>query len=146
MPGIIRMTGTVMRYGWEDKGEVVDDGSFALSNTCRLSTVTSVREGEVVSHNDTDVMTPMAWPNSVACCLWLTVMTVMFFRVNRERILHNQSSKWCRGVVSLQHYHLQHPQSATSTQHVNNTCYKRIQSLIQNHMPVCTVSLLDSRE
>ena len=29
---------------------------------------------------------------------------------------------------------------------VNNTCYKRIQSLIQNHMPMCAVSLLESRE
>ena len=71
MPGIIRITGTVMRYGWEDKCEVVDHGSFALSNACRLSTVTSVCERDVVSHNDTDVMTPMAWPNGVACCLWL---------------------------------------------------------------------------
>ena len=43
---------------------------------------------------------------------------------------------------------------ATTTEHyqyttsvdINNTRYKRIQSLIQNHMPMCTVSLLESRE
>ena len=29
---------------------------------------------------------------------------------------------------------------------INNTRYKRIQSLIQNHMPMCAVSLLESRE
>ena len=34
----------------------------------------------------------------------------------------------------------------TTSMDINNMCYKRIQSLIQNHMPVCTVSLLESRE
>ena len=29
---------------------------------------------------------------------------------------------------------------------INNTRFKRIQSLIQNYMPVCAVSLLESRE
>ena len=43
---------------------------------------------------------------------------------------------------------------ATTTEHyqytpavtINNTHYERIQSLIQNHMPLCAVSLLESRE
>ena len=60
MPGMVRMNGTVMRQGWEDKHEVVGQGSFASPNACRSSTVTSVREGDVVSHNDADVMMPMA--------------------------------------------------------------------------------------
>ena len=29
---------------------------------------------------------------------------------------------------------------------INNTRYKRIQSLIRNHMPMCAVSLIESRE
>ena len=42
---------------------------------------------------------------------------------------------------------MQHPQSTSVD--INNTRYKiikRLQSLIQNHMPVCIVSLLKSRE
>ena len=34
----------------------------------------------------------------------------------------------------------------TASVDFNNTHYKRIQSLIQNHMPLCAVSLLESRE
>ena len=34
----------------------------------------------------------------------------------------------------------------TTSVNINNACYKRIQSFIQNHMPVCTVRLLESRE
>ena len=41
--------------------------------------------------------------------------------------------------------HKEHYQYTTSMD-INNTRYKRIQSLIQNHMPMCAVSLLESRE
>ena len=34
----------------------------------------------------------------------------------------------------------------TTSMDINNMRYKRIQSLIQNHMPMCAVSLLESRE
>ena len=34
----------------------------------------------------------------------------------------------------------------TTSVDINNTCCKRLQSLIQNHMPMCAVSLLESRE
>ncbi len=34
----------------------------------------------------------------------------------------------------------------TTSVHINNTRYKRLQSLIQNHMLMCAVSLLESRE
>ena len=34
----------------------------------------------------------------------------------------------------------------TISMDINNTRYERIQSLIQNHMLMCTVSLLESRE
>ena len=34
----------------------------------------------------------------------------------------------------------------TTSVDINNTRYKRMQSLIQNHMPVCAVSLLESRD
>ena len=34
----------------------------------------------------------------------------------------------------------------TTSVDINNTRYKRIQSLIQNHMPLCAASLPDSRE
>ena len=34
----------------------------------------------------------------------------------------------------------------TTSVDINNTRYKRIQSLIQNRMPMCAVSLLESRE
>ena len=34
----------------------------------------------------------------------------------------------------------------TTSVDIKNTCYKRIQSVIQNHMPMCAVSLLESRE
>jgi len=36
--------------------------------------------------------------------------------------------------------------SKTTSVDINNTPYKRIQSLIPNHMPMCAVSLLESRE
>ena len=34
----------------------------------------------------------------------------------------------------------------TTSVNINNTRYKRIQSLIQNHVPMCAVSLLERRE
>ena len=34
----------------------------------------------------------------------------------------------------------------TTSVDINNTRYKRIQSLIQNHMLMCAVSMLESRE
>ena len=79
----------------------------------------------------------------------VAVLAVMFLRVNREQILHTQVFRvvprsdiitTLSSATSTERY-----QYAT-TMDINNTCYKKIQSLIRNHVPVCTVSLLKSRE
>ena len=55
-------------YHWENKCEVVDQGSVALLNTDHLSTVKQVCKKAVVGHSSFD-MTPVVGPVAVACFL-----------------------------------------------------------------------------
>ena len=58
-----------MGQAWEDKCEVVGQGSFASPNACRL-TVARMREGVVAGRSNADVMTPAAVAFRLQC-LWL---------------------------------------------------------------------------
>ena len=96
--------------------------------------VTAARSagGRLQLNTHTPYLCGFEWSDTVTWCMveWCTQNMRRNGSISRGTS-HATPKKRCQYTTSLD---------------INNTRYKRIQSLIHNHMPMCALSLLESRE